>query len=169
MGKELRTLEGTTKAVDEQILEGLKARLSGPLLREGDNDYDEARLIWNATVAKKPALIARCRGTADVVQCVDFAREHGLLLSVKGGGHNIAGTSLCEGGLTIDLSLMRGVFTDVAAQSVRAQGGCLLGDVDRDTQLHGMATVLGRRPHPRGRLRLPHPPLGLDRGQPHRS
>ena len=143
MGKELRTLEGTTKAVDEQILEGLKARLSGLLLREGDGGYDEARLIWNATVAKKPALIARCRGTADVVQCVDFAREHGLLLSVKGGGHNIAGTSLCEGGLTIDLSLMRGVFTDVAAQSVRAQGGCLLGDVDRDTQLHGMATVLG--------------------------
>ncbi len=142
-GMEFRTLEGKTKAVDEKTLEGLKARLSGPLLKEGDEGYDEARLIWNATVAKKPALIARCRGTADVVQCVNFAREHGLLLSVKGGGHNIAGTSLCERGFTIDLSLMRGVFTDAEAKSVRAQGGCLLGDVDRDTQLYGMATVLG--------------------------
>ncbi|HEV8594411.1 MAG TPA: FAD-binding oxidoreductase, partial [Thermoplasmata archaeon] len=140
---DVRTIGGATKSIDEETLEALRSRLSGPLLRQGDAGYDEARLIWNAMVAKRPALIARCRGTSDVVQCVNFARELGLLLSVKGGGHNIAGTSVCEGGFTIDLSLMRGVFTDVAAKAVRAQGGCLLGDVDRDAQLHGMATVFG--------------------------
>ncbi len=142
-GVDVRTMAGGTKAIDEATLEAIRARLSGPLVRAGDAGYDEARLIWNAMVAKRPALIARCRGTADVVQAVNFAREHGLVLSVKGGGHNIAGTSVCEGGFTIDLSLMRGVFTDLATNTVRAQGGCLLGDVDRDTQLHGMATVLG--------------------------
>lgn len=124
-------------------MERFKASLSGPLLREGDEGYDEARLIWNGMVAKKPGLIVRCRGTTDVVKSVMFAREHDLLLSVKCGGHNIAGTSLCEGGLTIDLSLMRGVFTDPEAKTVRAQGGCLLGDVDRETQLRGLATVFG--------------------------
>jgi FAD/FMN-containing dehydrogenase len=137
------TLAGTTKTIDGRSLEGFRSGLSGSLLGQGDEGYNEARLIWNAMVAKKPALIARCRGTADVVRCVDFARQHGLLLSVKGGGHNISGTSLCEGGLTIDLSLMRGVFTDPEARTVRAQGGCLLGDVDRETQLRGLATVLG--------------------------
>lgn len=142
-GVEVWTLEGRTKTIDEKTLEGFRAHLSGPLVKEGDEGYDEARIIWNAMVAKKPALIARCRGTSDVVRCVNFAREHGLLLSVKGGGHNIAGTSLCEGGLTIDLSLMRGVFVDQATKTVRAQGGCLIGDVDRETQLHGLATVLG--------------------------
>jgi len=140
---EVRTLEGTTKGIDEKTVEGFRAGLSGPLVMQGDAGYEDARLIWNAMVAKKPALIARCRGTADVVRCVTFAREHGLLLSVKGGGHNIAGTSLCEGGLTIDLSLMRGVFVEAPSKVVRAQGGCLLGDVDRETQTQGLATVLG--------------------------
>jgi len=137
-----KTLSGAS-TLDPTTLERFRASLSGPLLKEGDAGYDEARFIWNAMVAKKPGLIARCRGTTDVVRCVNFAREHGLLLSVKGGGHNISGTSLCEGGLTIDLSLMRGVFTDPMARMVRAQGGCLIGDVDRETQLRGLATVLG--------------------------
>ncbi len=143
MKVQVTTVGGGRKTLDEKTLDGFKAGLSGPLVKEGDAGYDEARLIWNAMVAKKPALIARCRGTSDVVRCVNFAREHGLLLSVKGGGHNISGTSLCEGGLTIDLSLMRGAFVDPAAKTVRTQGGCLLGDVDRETQLHGLATVLG--------------------------
>src|SRR5207344_333797 len=91
----------------------------------------------------KPAVIARCLGTSDVIAGLRFAREHSLPLSIRGGGHNIAGLALAEGGLMLDLSLMRGVWVDPAARLARAQGGCLLGDVDRETQLHGLAAVLG--------------------------
>jgi FAD/FMN-containing dehydrogenase len=94
-------------------------------------------------IDRKPALIARCLGVADVVACVGFARTHGLLLSVKGGGHNIAGLAVCDGGLMLDMSSMRGVWVDPSARAARAQAGCLLGDVDRETQLHGLAAVLG--------------------------
>jgi FAD/FMN-containing dehydrogenase len=94
-------------------------------------------------IDRRPALIVRCLGVADVVTCVHFARERGLPVSVKGGGHNIAGLAVCEGGLMLDMSLMRGVWVDPAARTARAQAGCLLGDVDRETQLQGLATVLG--------------------------
>ena len=129
-------LEG--KAVDD-----LRARLQGALLVPGATGYDEARSIWNAMIDRRPALIARCLGVADVVTCVNFARERGLTLSVKGGGHNIAGLAVADGGFMLDLSLMRGVWVDPAARTARAQPGCLLGDVDRETQLHGLAAVLG--------------------------
>ena len=94
-------------------------------------------------IDRRPALIARCLGVADVIAGVTFAREHGLALSIKAGGHNIAGLALCDGGLMLDLSLMRGVWVDAAARTARAQAGCLLGDVDRETQLHGLAAALG--------------------------
>ncbi len=94
-------------------------------------------------IDRRPALIVRCLGVADVVTCVNFAREHGLLLSIKGGGHNISGLAVCDGGLMIDMSRMRGVWVDPATRTARAQAGCLLGDVDRETQLHGLAAVLG--------------------------
>jgi FAD/FMN-containing dehydrogenase len=94
-------------------------------------------------IDRHPALVARCLGVADVVTCVDFAREHGIALSIKGGGHNIAGLAVCDGGLTLDTSLMRGVWVDPARRTARAQAGCLLGDVDRETQVHGLAAVLG--------------------------
>jgi FAD/FMN-containing dehydrogenase len=94
-------------------------------------------------IDRRPGLIMRCLGVADIVNGVNFARQHGLALSIKGGGHNIAGLAVCDGGVTLDLSLMRGVWTDVAARTARVQAGALLGDVDRETQLHGLAAVLG--------------------------
>ena len=124
-------------------MEDLRGRLRDALLVPGGPGYDEARSIWNAMIDRRPALIARCLGVADVATCVRFARERGLTLSVKGGGHNIAGLAVCEGGLMLDLSLMRGVWVDPGARTARAQAGCLLGDVDRETQVHGLAAVLG--------------------------
>jgi FAD/FMN-containing dehydrogenase len=94
-------------------------------------------------IDRKPAVVARCRGVADVVECVRFAREHDLLLCIKGGGHNIAGLAAADGALMLDMSLMRGVWVDIQGQVAHAQAGCLLGDVDRETQVHGLATVLG--------------------------
>ncbi len=135
--------ETTAEPIEPKIIEGLRPRLRGPLLLPGEPGYDEARSIWNAMIDRRPGLIARCLGTADVVACVHFAREHGLTLSVKGGGHNISGLAVCDGGLMLDMSLMRGVWVDPAARVARAQAGCLLGDVDRETQLHGLAAVLG--------------------------
>ncbi len=137
----LSTTAGTE--LDPKALDELKARLRGPLLVPGAAGYDEARSIWNAMIDRRPALIARCLGVADVVACVNFARERGLTLSVKGGGHNIAGLAVADGGFMLDLSLMRGVWVDPKARTARAQPGCLLGDVDRETQLHGQAAVLG--------------------------
>jgi FAD/FMN-containing dehydrogenase len=129
--------------LDQKTLDELKTRLRGPLVLSGDPDYDEARSVWNAMIDRGPALIARCRGVADVVTCVNFAGKHDLLLSIKGGGHNIAGLAVANGGLMLDMSLMRGVWVDPGARIAHAQAGCLLGDVDRETQLHGLAAVLG--------------------------
>ena len=135
----------TKEQVDspESLVNELKSRVRGPLLRPGEPGYDEARSVWNAMIDRRPALIVRCLGTADVVACVAAAREYGLQLSIKGGGHNIAGLAVCDGGLMLDLSLMRGVWVDPGQRVARAQAGCLLGDVDRETQLHGLAAVLG--------------------------
>src|SRR5688572_21405582 len=102
--------------------DALRALLRGPLLARGEPAYDEARALWNAMIERRPALVARCLGAADVVACVNFARERGVPLSVKGGGHNIAGLALCDGGLALDLSLMRGVWVDPEARTARAQG-----------------------------------------------
>lgn len=121
----------------------LRTRLRGPLMLPGEPGYDDARSLWNAMIDRRPAAIARCLGTADVVACVNAAHEQKLPLSIKGGGHNIAGLAVCEGGLMLDMSLMRGVWVDPKARIARAQAGCLLGDVDRETQLHGLAACLG--------------------------
>ena len=126
-----------------ESVEHLRARLRGALLLSGEPGYDDARSVWNAMIDRRPALIARCLGAADVVTCVDFARESGLSLSIKGGGHNISGLAVCDGGLMLDMSLMRGVWVDPASRTARAQAGCLLGDLDRETQVHGLAAVLG--------------------------
>ena len=129
--------------LDPSAFDGLKARLRGPMLLPGASAYDEARSLWNAMIDRRPAAIVRCLGTADVVACVEFARQQGLPLSIKGGGHNIAGLAACDDGVMLDMSLMRGVWVDPVARVARAQAGCLLGDVDRETQLHGLAAVLG--------------------------
>jgi FAD/FMN-containing dehydrogenase len=113
------------------------------LLRPGDEGFAEATEPWNAMVAKRPALVARASGTADAVAALRYAREHDLPLSVRGRGHNIAGTALVEGGLTIDLSALRDIRVDPEARTATVQAGCELGDVDRATQAHGLAVPLG--------------------------
>src|SRR5688572_27213430 len=93
----------------DEAIQDFKAGLRGELLRPGDGDYDQARRVWNGMIDKHPALIARCAGVADVLRAVSFARERGLIVSVRGGGHNVAGSAVCDGGLVIDLSRMKGM------------------------------------------------------------
>ena len=138
-----RTTAGHEFDLNQNAIEALRMRLRGPLVMPGDVSYDDSRTVWNAMIDRKPALIARCLGTAEVIACVQFAREHDLLLCIKGGGHNIAGLATADGALMLDLSLMRGVWVDRRRKIARAQAGCLLGDVDSETQVHGLAAVLG--------------------------
>jgi FAD/FMN-containing dehydrogenase len=137
------TRDGIPLALEQKSVDGLRASLRGPLFLAGEAGYDDARSVWNAMIDRRPALVARCLGVADVVAGVRFARETGIALSMKGGGHNISGLAVAEGGLMLDLSLMRGVWVDPPSRTARAQAGGLLGDVDRETQLHGLAAVLG--------------------------
>ncbi|WP_129115885.1 FAD-binding oxidoreductase [Halegenticoccus tardaugens] len=139
----IATRDGTTTTLTEETVEAFHQSLRGPLLSPTDEGFEEATRIWNGMIEKTPALVVRPTGTADVVAAVNFARDHGLLLSVKGGGHNIAGTALADGGLTIDMSRLRGVLVDPEERIATAQAGCLLGDLDRETQLHGLATPCG--------------------------
>src|SRR5205085_10316958 len=105
--------------------------------------YDEARVIWNAMIDRRPALIAQCTSAQDVALAVKFARAHDLLVSVRGGGHNIAGNAVCDNAMMIDLSLMRTVTVTATDRTATVQGGATLGDVDAATQAHGLATSLG--------------------------
>ena len=129
--------------VDEEALNGFVEGVRGNVLRPGDPGYDDARAIWNGLIDRKPALIVQPTGAADVVDAVNFAREHELLLSIKGGAHNVAGNAVNDGGLVIDLSKMRGVHVDPAAQTVRAQGGATWGDFNAATHAFGLATTGG--------------------------
>lgn len=129
--------------VETVDISNLASALRGEILQPETPGYDDSRSIWNAMIDRRPALIARCLGVADVVACVNFAREQNLLLSIKGGGHNISGLAANDGGLMLDMSLMRGVWVDTNNATANAQAGCLLGDVDRETQIHGLAAVLG--------------------------
>ena len=140
---EIAGLEGGTVNLSSEQIEALAARLGGRLLRPGDDGWEQAVLIWNGMVARQPVLVAQARSTRDVVEVIRFAREHRLLLSVKGGGHNIAGTALAERGLTLDLSQLRDISVDPQARLAQVGPGCQLRDVDRATQAHGLATVLG--------------------------
>jgi FAD/FMN-containing dehydrogenase len=133
----------TETQLDEQAVAGLAERVRGPVLRPDAPGYDEARSIWNGLIDRRPALIVQCSGAADVVDGVNFAREHGLALSIKAGGHNVAGNAVNDGGIVLDLSHMRGVTVDPAARTVRVQGGATWGDCDRETQLFGLAVPGG--------------------------
>lgn len=126
-----------------EIVAELSGSFSGELIGQDAAGYDEARTIWNAMIDKRPALIARCRGTADVVAAVTAARRFDVPVSVRGGGHGVGGKALCDGGLAIDLSGMRRVEVDSAAALVHADGGCLLGDVDAATAPHGLVVPAG--------------------------
>jgi FAD/FMN-containing dehydrogenase len=139
----LMMLDGREIDLKPETMVGLKMRLQGPILAPGDVGYEDSRTVWNAMIDRRPGAVARCLGTADVIRCVQFAREHDLLLCIKGGGHNIAGLATANGALMLDMSLMRGVWVDPKRKVAHAQAGCLLGDVDRETQVHGLAAVLG--------------------------
>jgi FAD/FMN-containing dehydrogenase len=131
------------EAIESKAVQGLRGRFRGALLRPGEEGYEEARRVWNGAIDRRPALIARCAGADDVVQAVRFARERDLLVSVRGGGHAVAGHAVGDGGLMIDLSLMKAVGVDPAARTARAAGGVLLGELDRATQRFGLATPSG--------------------------
>lgn len=123
--------------------ERLKADLRGPLIGPADDGCDEARALWNAMIDRRPSLIARCAGAADVIHAVNFAREQSLTLSVRGGGHNIRGTSMCDGGLAIDFSAMKSIRVDPVNRTVRAEPGVKWGEFDREAQAFGLATTGG--------------------------
>ena len=139
----IATTNGGDRIVAKSAVEGFAAQLRGELLRPGDGGYDAARKVWNGMVDKHPAVIARCTSTADVVACVNLAREHDLLVSVRGGGHNYAGKAVCDGGLMIDLSPMKEIHVDSVRRTASAQPGLRLGEFDRETQKFGLATTLG--------------------------
>ena len=119
----------------------------GRLISPHDTDYDSARAIWNGAIDRRPRLIARCIGTSDVIAAVRFARDHDLEIAIRGGGHNVAGTAVCDDGIVIDLSAMRAVRVDPGDRSAWVQGGALWGDVDDETQAHGLATTGGIENH----------------------
>jgi len=143
MGVTISGCDGSRGEVATEAVEQLRSGLRGSLLSPGSPGYDEARTIWNAMIDRRPALIARCTSPADVALTVRFAREHDLLLAVRGGGHNIAGNAVCEAGLLIDLSEMKGVQVDPNARTARVGGGATLADFDREAQAFGLATPLG--------------------------
>ena len=140
----MSTLTAKTAArVDSGRISAFRATFTGRVLEPTDNGYDDARQIWNAMIVKRPALIAQCANTKDVQLAVAFAREHDLLLSIRGGGHNIAGSALCDGGLTIDLSSMKQITVDSQARTAIAQPGLTWAEFDRETQRQGLATTGG--------------------------
>jgi FAD/FMN-containing dehydrogenase len=138
---QIRSLDGRT--LEEEAIQAFISGVRGTVLRPGDEGYDAAREVQNGLIDRRPGIIVRCSGAADVIDAVNFARDHHLLLSVRGGGHNVAGTAVCDDGLMIDLSLMTGVRVDPKARTVRAEGGATWADVDRETQVFGLATPGG--------------------------
>lgn len=139
----LALLQGGAIALRSETLDALGQTLRGNLCLAQEAGYDEARTIWNAMIDRHPGAVVRCRGTADIIRAVRFAREHGLLLAVRGGGHNIAGNAVCEGGLLIDLSPMRSVRIDPVRRTARLEPGATLGEFDKEAQAFGLATPLG--------------------------
>jgi FAD/FMN-containing dehydrogenase len=129
--------------VEAHSSEALRAQLAGSVLLPSDTAYEAARQVHNGLIDRRPAMVVRCHGTADVQAAVRFGRERSLELAVRGGGHNVAGNAVCDGGLMIDLSAMRGVHVDPRTRRARAQGGATWGDYNRETQLHGLASTGG--------------------------
>ena len=145
MGELRVTLNTGAEAVlEEGVVEAFRASLRGPLLRAGDAGYHAARTIWNGMIDRRPALIARCAGVADVIHGINFARAHTLLVAVRGGGHNGAGNAVCDGGLMLDLSGMKSVRVDPVRRTARAEPGLTWGEFDHETQAFGLATTGGQ-------------------------
>ncbi len=131
------------RALDEDLIRELKVVFRGELLQPGDGGYDEARAVWNTMISRMPALIARCTGAADVMCAVNFARTNNLQVSVRAGGHSVAGHGVCDGGLMIDLSRMKGIRVDPVGRTARAESGLTWGEFDHETQAFGLATTGG--------------------------
>jgi len=129
--------------ISQSAMQNFRHSLRGQSFCPGEQGYDSVRTVPNAMIDRRPAIIARCAGAADVIECVRFAREHDVLVSVRGGGHSVAGKSVCDGGLMIDLSTMKGIRVDPAKRTARAEAGLTLGEFDRETQAFGLATTLG--------------------------
>lgn len=142
-GMYVQTLARERCLLPERTLQSWQQSLRGPVLRPGDDGYDAARQVWNGMINRRPALIVRCAGVADVLAAVQLARDYGLLVAVRAGGHNVAGTAVCDGGLVIDLSAMKGLHVDPMARTARAQPGLLWGEYDHETQAFGLATPGG--------------------------
>jgi FAD/FMN-containing dehydrogenase len=139
----LKTLDGNERSISDAELDGLRAGLRGPLFLPGDPGYDTGRTVWNAMIDRRPAAIVRAAGAADVIGAVGFARRHNLLIAVRGGGHNIAGNAVADGGLMLDLSGLKSVRVDVEARAARVEPGVTLAEFDREAQAFGLATPLG--------------------------
>jgi hypothetical protein len=143
MNINLAKLSGGMTVIPREMLDGLKSRIRGPILTERDDGYTAARSVWNAMIDRRPAIIVRCAGAADVKEAVRFARDAGGVLSVRGGGHNIAGSAVCDSGVLIDLSLMKSVHIDPFARTARVEPGVTLGEFDREAQSFGLVTPTG--------------------------
>ncbi len=141
------TFGGGLVTIEEADWTQFSAEVRGQVIAPSDVEYDTQRVVWNAMIDRRPGAIVRCAGSADVLASVRFAREHDLLVSVRGGGHNVAGKAVADGALMIDLSAMRAVHVDPALATVRVAGGCLWSDVDRETQAFGLATTGGTVSH----------------------
>ena len=137
------TNTGANTVLTEALVEEFLTSLRGPLLQPGDAGYDDARIVWNGMIDRRPALIARCAGVADVIQAVNFARDNHLLVSVRGGGHNITGYAVNDGGIVIDLSHMKSVHVDLAKSTARAEAGLTWGEYNHETQAFGLASTGG--------------------------
>src|SRR5262245_17430852 len=133
----------TTHGLNEQAIRELIDSHRGEVVMPSGPGYDTARRVWNGMIDRRPALIVQCTGVADVINAVKFARRFDVPISVRGGGHNIGGSGIREGALTIDVRAMKGIRVDPGARSVRAQGGVLLGELDRETTTFGLTTTLG--------------------------
>ena len=139
----IKTIEGATTTLSSATIDALRGRLRGALCLPGEPGYEQARTIWNAMIDRRPALVVRAAGAGDVVQAVDLARTYGLLVSMRGGGHNIAGNAVCDQGLLIDLSPMKSIRIDPHGSTARVEPGVTLGEFDREAQTFGLATPLG--------------------------
>jgi FAD/FMN-containing dehydrogenase len=140
-GGALKNTKGMSVSQDQ--IKGLQATFRGELIQAADLEYDIARKVWNASIDKHPGIIARCTGVADVIAAINFARENSLLLAVRGGGHNVAGRGLCDDGMVIDLSRMKGIRVYAKNRTATVQGGATLGDLDRETHIYGLGVPAG--------------------------